>query len=218
MNCCRKTRESLDLIVRDRIICSSTTKQGHQTTRRCEGALRRGWGWRSVAERVPRSPSADAFVARSVAIIFHSRRINESRWPPSRAALRCVASRRVLHIAGLFLFLAYTYARMYARTIHGSSVPVIILLTLDAPVIARRRGARDRSIARARTRTIFFTWLQHSRSVVSSRPRSVETRHYARVCACNISLQCKRAGCKWRSDAFEHADIEGRRVERDPRS
>lgn len=47
-------------------------KQGHQTSGCCEGASRRGWGWRSVAERVPRSPSVDAFVARSAAIIFHS--------------------------------------------------------------------------------------------------------------------------------------------------
>lgn len=84
-----------------------TAKQGHQTNRHCEGALRRGWGWRSVAERVPRSPSVDAFVARSATIIFHSWRIkrepvaaasNASRAHPP--CCRGFFSRRRLHDPG----------------------------------------------------------------------------------------------------------------------
>lgn len=139
---------------------------------------------------------------------------------PHRTAPRRVASSA--HRAEAFsLSGAYTYGRMRARTIHGSSAPIIILLIgdshrLDTPPIAgpaRRSRNRDRSRMharrdRARARARFFPLgrAAEARFLSPMKRGNASLRAYARATFhYNVS-----AGCKWRSGAFENADIEGR--------
>lgn len=147
-----------------------TAKQGHQTNERGEGAWRRGWGWRSVAERVPRSPNADASVARRrrdyLSFVAH-----QTRGPVAAASNTSLA--HTFHVAGAF-------SPEGARAIPDRPrAPVIIHLIGDSrPALARSR------LQLARTHADFFP-----------RPRPPRDA-WKRVITCerayNISLECKR--------------------------
>jgi len=77
----REHGEPIEISIPRRVICLSAAKQGHRTGGCCGLALRRGWGWRSVAERAPRRPP--------------SRRPKRRDYPSFAAHQREAAGRRV---------------------------------------------------------------------------------------------------------------------------
>lgn len=153
---------------------------------------KRGGACASLAVR------ADAFVARSAAIILHSWRINESRWlrratdrSPHRVAVEPLPPRISMRPLSLSLSLIPSFLYAHARIRPSLSTSSAIHGRATHAVRARSR-ARASGGAVRHARTSIGVDFSDGHEAATCPPPSplVETRHYAR--ARNISLECKR--------------------------